>query len=129
MSAHFKRKLVLVTTIVYLLFACGYVAFCERDNHVINLLSLFSHKITQANNSSLSLKIGKVPGHKPGSVKFLSRPRVVDKKVQVPVFALLTFMVLLIFINAERFCTGNGVITDTLFLPYRRFIVYCACRI
>jgi hypothetical protein len=125
MSAQLKRKLAFITAFVYILFACGYVLVCKRDNLTINL---FNHAASQSNNAFLIPKINKTFGHKPVSAKFPGRPKVVEKKVMALVFALLTF-VLLSFIYCKHYCANCGIIPNKFSLTHPRFILYHVYRI
>jgi hypothetical protein len=97
MSCALKKNLVLITALIYTIFACNYVLLCKRNIGIVNpvpccnsLVSIQSANTTLIIKESSSQKL-------PVSDKFLSRPRVVTNRLALPDFSILAITFLLLF--------------------------------
>jgi hypothetical protein len=91
MISSLKRNLILITALVYLVFACNYVLLCRRNTRVINLMECFYPQKSQikTTHSTISSANQRHLLH-----NFLSRPRVISN----PIFSIefsLTIITLL----------------------------------
>jgi len=90
-----KRNLVLLTALIYMIFACSYVLLCRRDTSVVNLVDCF-YSFTSKQNVSPVIK-SPIP-HSPIANKFLSRPRVVFNRPVLLSFVLTAVTILSFFV-------------------------------
>jgi len=101
-----KRNLILITALVYTIFACNYVLLCKRNIRVLNLVECFN-LVAAKPNSGVPLLL-KEPSHQntPVSTQFLSRPRVIITRIISPDFSIVTITLLLLFtflVKKEQF--------------------------
>lgn len=106
-----KRNLILITALVYTIFACNYVLLCKRNIRVLNLVECFN-LLTAKQNSGVSLVL-KDPSHQntPVSTQFLSRPRVIITRIGSPDFSIISITFLLLFtflLKKEQFFLSIG---------------------
>ena len=118
MSARLRRNLVLITALIYLVFACSYVILCRRNTTIINLLDCFKFSAS-ANVVKGTIKI-ESQATSPISHKFLSRPRVVFKRFSVA--AILTVIVPLWILSFCRTIYIGLPIAPPVFNPSRRLV-------
>ena len=86
MITSFKRNLILITTLVYLVFACNYVLLCKRNTSVINLLECFYSQKSQPKTLPSTISSANQRRH---IHNFLSRPRVINNPVFSIKFSLI----------------------------------------
>ena len=101
-----KRILILITALVYIVFACNYVLLCKRNTGVVNLFECFNLPAAKS-GSSVPLLL-KSPSHQntPVSTNFLSRPRVIITRMASPDFSIVAISFLLLFtlfVKKEQF--------------------------
>jgi hypothetical protein len=97
MDVVLKRNLILLTTVIYLFFACSYVLLCKRDNGVINLFSCFYSTVSGVKTSTSPIIKTASANPSPLSHKFLSRPRVVINRLLLANFAVVAIVLLSVF--------------------------------
>jgi hypothetical protein len=101
-----KRNLILITALVYTIFACNYVLLCKRNIRVLNLVECFN-LLSAKPNADVPLLL-KGPSHQntPVSTQFLSRPRVIITRIASPDFSVVAITFLLLFtflVKKEQF--------------------------
>jgi len=98
MSFALRRNLILLTTLIYLVFACSYVVLCKRDNRTINLLSIFQCGSSHSKIAVAAEIKSACTNALPILNKFLIRPRVLFNRIQSTNFFLFAVTLLSIFI-------------------------------
>lgn len=97
MSCMLKKNLVLITALIYTIFACNYVLLCKRNiSFVKPIAGCNLSTLIQSANKTLIIK-GPSSQRLPVSDKFLSRPRVVTNRLTLPDFSILAITFLLLF--------------------------------
>jgi hypothetical protein len=98
MSCTLKKNLVLITALIYIIFACNYVLLCKRNIGIGKPIPSFNSAVSiQLTNTILIIKESSSQ-RLPVSGKFLLRPRVVTNRPILPDFSLLATTFLLLFI-------------------------------
>ena len=97
MGCVLKKNLVLITALIYTIFACNYVFLCKRNIGFVNPIAGCNlPALIQSANKTLIIK-GPSSQRLPVSNKFLSRPRVVINRLTLPDFSILAITFLLLF--------------------------------
>jgi len=125
-----KRNAVLVTILVYLVFACNYVVLCKRETSVVNLFNCFhSPNTLQKKSAPEVVKKSASPG-KSTFPKFLSRPRVISTKTVNHNLSQSISVLLFVFaFFAITNCLSHYIKNKFFLLPSSRLIYYCSWRI
>jgi hypothetical protein len=92
-----KRNLILITALVYTIFACNYVLLCKRNIRVLNLVECFNLLAAKPNPGASMLLKGPSRQNTPVSTQFLSRPRVIITRIASPDFSVVAISFLLPF--------------------------------
>ncbi len=101
-----KRNLILITALVYIIFACNYVLLCKRNIRVLNLVECFNLLTAKQNSGAPLLLKGSSHQNTPVSTQFLSRPRVIITRIASPDFSIVAITFLLLFtflVKKEQF--------------------------
>jgi hypothetical protein len=97
MSCALKKNLVLITALIYIIFACNYVLLCKTNIGIIKPIPRYNSPISvQGANTTLIIK-GSSSQRLPVSNNFLSRPRIVTNRLTLPDFSILATTFLLLF--------------------------------
>jgi len=102
MNRTLKNFLVLITALVYTIFACNYVLFCKRNPGIVRLVPAHNPVVSKQGNNTIQMIRGASSQEFPVSHKFLSRPRVVTNRFILPDFSILAFIFLLLFTLFEK---------------------------
>jgi Na+/melibiose symporter-like transporter len=116
MNGTFRRNLILITAIVYMIFACSYVLFCRRNVRIVNVIDCFNSSSSKQNINTLSIEKSSSTNHSPFSHVFLSRPRVISNRSVSLNFSLIiiTFLFLFTYYNLKN--------QSQVFFKDRRFL-------
>jgi hypothetical protein len=97
MSYTLKKNLVLITALIYIIFACNYVLLCKKSIGIVNPVPVYNLPVSiQSANTTPIIKESS-PRRLPVSNKFLSRPRVLTNRLTLPDFSILAITFLLLF--------------------------------
>jgi len=99
MRRSFKKSLVLLIAVIYTVFACNYVAFCNRNTTTINLLQSIKVIFTKQGVKTAEAINWFLAKKSQGKTKFLSRPRVINQKMPVVDFSVVASLFLLLFVT------------------------------
>ena|ERR1700761_3880589 len=101
-----KRNLILITALVYTIFACNYVLLCKKNTGVVNLIECFNSIIVKQKLRLPAVVKNPSQQNIPVANQFLSRPRVIINRVTLPDLSIVAIAFLLLFtflIKRERF--------------------------
>jgi hypothetical protein len=97
-----RKILVLITTLVYTIFACNYVLFCKRNIGAVSPNMAYSTLVAKQAGNVAEIIRGISSQGLPVSHKFLSKPRVVTNRLTLPDFSILALTFLLLFTLFEK---------------------------
>ena len=97
MSHSVRRVLVLIMALVYTIFACNYMLLCKRNISVVNLVRGRYSLVSKQRAGTIPIIKNSSSQRPPVSNKFLSKPRVITNRLNLPDFSILAFTFLLLF--------------------------------